>query len=116
MGDLEQELSASGTVSTVYLISSMLKLFLREMKGGLMPSSVCQMLQQTLCLQNQLGADVPDATWSKCFQHVSQVRISIITALFFFLHEVSRHSDINKMNASSLAVCFAPSIFEDMKN
>lgn len=113
--DLQDEVDKASVQVTVYLVASMLKMFLREMKGGLMPLSVCHVLRQHLRLEIKNDAPRPHLKWRSSFLHLSAARFQIITALFFFLHEVARHSDTNRMSASSLAVCFAPSIFEELK-
>ncbi|XP_067092783.1 protein FAM13A-like [Osmerus mordax] len=101
--DLEQE----GDVPTV---ASLLKLFLRELPGALVPEPQRKDLVASLA-EGADGAQLNMALRQK-FNSLPADNHSILSYLIHFLSRVASHSQSNHMPVENLATVFGPCIFQ----
>jgi len=91
-----------------HLLTATIKSYLRELPEPLLG---CELYQDWVEAGNLEGEDKFDAIWN-LLQHEQLPRENYrnIQYLFKFLHEVTQHSEQNKMTASNLAIVITPNV------
>lgn len=97
-----------------HILTAIIKSYLRELPEPLMGAHLYQDWLEAGKLE---GEDRFDVIWN-LLQHESLPRENYrnIQYLFKFLHEVTKHSEQNKMTASNLAIVISPNVIWDCED
>lgn len=108
--EMEAGLASLASLDTAdhHVLTATVKSYLRELPDPLMGAELYQDWVEAGQLE---GEDRFDAIWN-LLQHekLPKENYRNIQYLFRFLHEVSRHEEMNKMSASNLAIVITPNV------
>ncbi|CAI2184668.1 12792_t:CDS:2 [Funneliformis geosporum] len=92
----------------VHMAAVLLKMFFNDLPISIFPVQTYETLRQIRGKQHYLGRI--EFIRSSVFPLLSPAAIILLQYVCSLLHEVSKHKDINFMNAHNLAVMFAPNL------
>jgi len=87
-----------------HVVASLLKTFLRELSDPIIPSHYFTNLIEI----SELPKTEHVAQLKKLIASLPRTRLTVLSHLFKFLHEVTQHAATNRMNSMSLSICFTP--------
>ena len=91
----------------VFDLTSLIKLFFREMPDSLLTTALYSSFIQAVKLAESKAK--LDSILNLCLQ-LPDLNLHTLIYLMHFLRRVAQHDELNKMNSFNLAVCFAPNI------
>ncbi|XP_059132977.1 rho GTPase-activating protein 20-like [Peromyscus eremicus] len=89
------------------VVASVLKDFLRNIPGGVFPSSL---YDKWLAVTDQENEKERISTIQSLLEQLPTPNLILLRQLFQVLHSIERHSSTNYMTSYNLSVCIAPSI------
>jgi hypothetical protein len=92
----------------VHSVASLLKAFLRELPQPIIPVEHYERVMNIITRERPINADNAVIALSKEISCLPTANYDLLYYLCQFLHEVSCHSDVNRMTASNLATVFSP--------
>jgi hypothetical protein len=91
----------------IFDLTSLIKLFFREMPESLLTFSLYTNFIQAVKLDTTKSK--LDSILNLCLQ-LPDLNLHVLIYLMSFLKKITQHESLNKMNSFNLAVCFAPNI------
>jgi hypothetical protein len=97
----------------INLVCDALKLFVRETPEPIIPFDYYEPLLKINISDDDVGGTVD--RFCKVMGEMPILNLNLIFAIFNLLYKIQLNSEVNKMNAENLAICFGPNIFRPKK-
>ncbi|XP_074651788.1 rho GTPase-activating protein 7-like isoform X2 [Tubulanus polymorphus] len=96
-----------------YDVADLLKQYFRELPECLLTNKFSEIF---ISIYTYLPPDQRLEACQSAIMLMPDENREVLQSLLLFLSDLAQHSEKNQMNASNLAVCFAPSIFNILRN
>lgn len=97
-------------VQNPHTISGVLKLYLRELPKPPMTFELYDAWRVAGMIDSKKSNPLAMACMKEAWRSLPPFNQVLLTRLFFLLHEVSKHSEVNKMSPANLAIVFGPTL------
>ena len=97
------------TIVDINTVTSLVKLYLRELPSPLIPAACLPALTQAMNAPPALAS----RHMQEALQLISRFNGNVIVAVVRHLRVIAARADANKMNDDNLAICFAVSLISD---